>query len=80
MDLPKTNIEIPMPPVKPARPSAPSRLLALSVRQPWAWLIVNGWKNIENREWASATSDPCYLSVPQQKGPTSCPHSPTPAP
>lgn len=23
----------------------------LSVRQPWAWLIVNGWKNIENREW-----------------------------
>lgn len=24
---------------------------ALSVRQPWAWLIVNGWKNIENREW-----------------------------
>lgn len=26
-------------------------LLCLSVRQPWAWLIVNGWKNIENREW-----------------------------
>lgn len=24
---------------------------ALSVRQPWAWLIVNGWKNVENREW-----------------------------
>lgn len=24
---------------------------ALSVRQPWAWLIVNGWKNIENRTW-----------------------------
>ena len=23
----------------------------LSVRQPWAWLIVNGWKNIENRDW-----------------------------
>lgn len=23
----------------------------LSVRQPWAWLIVNGYKNIENREW-----------------------------
>ena len=22
---------------------------ALSVRQPWAWLIVNGWKPIENR-------------------------------
>lgn len=25
--------------------------VALSVRQPWAWLIVNGWKNIENRDW-----------------------------
>lgn len=24
---------------------------ALSVRQPWAWLIVNGWKDIENRDW-----------------------------
>jgi hypothetical protein len=21
----------------------------LSVRQPWAWLIVHGWKNVENR-------------------------------
>ena len=25
----------------------------LSVRQPWAWLIVNGWKNVENRYWAT---------------------------
>jgi hypothetical protein len=25
--------------------------MCLSVRQPWAWLIVNGWKNIENRYW-----------------------------
>ena len=24
---------------------------ALSIRQPWAWLIVNGHKNIENRTW-----------------------------
>ena len=24
---------------------------ALSVRQPWAWLIVNGYKDIENRDW-----------------------------
>ena len=28
-----------------------SEVLCLSVRQPWAWLIVNGWKNIENRDW-----------------------------
>ena len=25
--------------------------LALSIRQPWAWLIVNGFKDIENRTW-----------------------------
>ncbi len=25
---------------------------ALSIRQPWAWLIVNGYKDIENRSWA----------------------------
>lgn len=26
---------------------------ALSIRQPWAWLIVNGHKDIENRTWIS---------------------------
>ncbi|MDO8934199.1 MAG: ASCH domain-containing protein [Rhodocyclaceae bacterium] len=25
----------------------------LSIRQPWAWLIVNGHKDIENRTWAT---------------------------
>lgn len=24
---------------------------AISVRQPWAWLIINGGKDIENRDW-----------------------------
>lgn len=24
---------------------------ALSIKQPWAWLIVNGHKDIENRNW-----------------------------
>lgn len=24
---------------------------ALSIMQPWAWLIVNGFKDIENRDW-----------------------------
>lgn len=23
----------------------------LSIRQPWAWLIVNGYKDVENRSW-----------------------------
>ena len=25
----------------------------LSIQQPWAWAIVNGWKPIENRTWRS---------------------------
>ena len=24
---------------------------ALSIQQPWAWLIVNNYKDIENRDW-----------------------------
>lgn len=24
---------------------------ALSIRQPWAWFIVNGYKDVENRSW-----------------------------
>lgn len=30
---------------------------ALSIRQPWAWLIVHGHKCFENREWAQ--HNPC---------------------
>ncbi len=26
---------------------------ALSIRQPWAWLITQGFKDIENRTWAT---------------------------
>lgn len=26
---------------------------ALSIRQPFAWLIVNGFKNVENRKWST---------------------------
>lgn len=26
-------------------------MIALSIRQPWAWLILNGAKDIENRDW-----------------------------
>jgi hypothetical protein len=25
--------------------------VCLSIRQPWAWLVAHGWKNIENRTW-----------------------------
>lgn len=28
--------------------------VALSIRQPWAWLILHGGKDIENRKWATS--------------------------
>lgn len=33
--------------------TAPQTGLALSIQQPWAWLIVNGYKRVENRTWAT---------------------------
>lgn len=29
----------------------PPPVRALSIRQPWAWLIIHGGKNVENRTW-----------------------------
>lgn len=34
---------------------------ALSIRQPWAWLIVNGHKDIENRDWATQFRGPVLI-------------------
>lgn len=34
---------------------------ALSIRQPWAWLIVNGHKPIENRTWACGYRGPLLI-------------------
>ena len=34
---------------------------ALSIRQPWAWLIVNGYKPIENRDWATYYRGPLAI-------------------
>ena len=34
---------------------------ALSIRQPWAWLIVNGHKDIENRSWPTAFRGRIYV-------------------
>jgi hypothetical protein len=36
---------------------------ALSLMQPWAWLMVNGHKDIENRNWATL-SEVRSLSTP----------------
>lgn len=33
----------------------------LSIRQPWAWLIVNGYKDIENRTWETNLRGRIYI-------------------
>lgn len=35
--------------------------LAISVRQPWAHAIVQGWKPIENRTWSTAVRGPICI-------------------
>jgi len=34
---------------------------ALSVRQPWAWLIVLGYKDVENRTWRTRYRGPLLI-------------------
>ncbi len=40
-------------------------LRALSVRQPYAWLIVNGFKDIENRSWRTNHRGPLLIHASQ---------------
>jgi len=42
-------------------PGNASRMPALSIRQPWAWLIVNGFKDIENRDWPTKFKGPLLI-------------------
>jgi ASCH domain len=34
---------------------------AISIRQPWAWAIVEGWKDVENRTWPTAYRGPLLI-------------------
>jgi hypothetical protein len=34
---------------------------AISIRQPWAWLIVHGYKDVENRTWATKYRGPILI-------------------
>lgn len=36
-------------------------LKALSIQQPWAWLIVNGYKDVENRDWKTNVRGPVLI-------------------
>ena len=40
-----------------------SERLALSVRQPWAWAIVAGYKDIENRTWSTPYRGPLLIQA-----------------
>lgn len=48
-----TNVQGPMTKENPMK--------ALSIRQPWAWLIVQGYKDIENRNWSSGYTGPLLI-------------------
>ena len=37
------------------------RLPCLSIRQPWAWAIVNGFKDVENRDWPTKFRGPILV-------------------
>jgi hypothetical protein len=37
------------------------KLKAIFIRQPWAWLIVNGYKDIENRIWEAKLRGPVLI-------------------
>ena len=39
---------------------------ALSIRQPWAWLVVNGYKHIENRTWRTGFRGRIYVHAGQR--------------
>lgn len=40
---------------------------ALSIRQPWAWLIVNGYKDIENRSWNTKFRGPVLVHASSRR-------------
>lgn len=35
--------------------------IALSLRQPWAWLVLHGGKRIENRRWSTRVRGPFFI-------------------
>ncbi len=36
-------------------------MYALSIRQPWAWLVANGFKDVENRNWPTMHRGPVLI-------------------
>jgi hypothetical protein len=42
---------------------------AISIRQPWAWLIVQGHKTIENRSWPTRLRGPVLIHASKTASP-----------
>lgn len=42
---------------------------ALSIMQPWAWLIAHGWKDIENRSWPTMFRGPVLIHAGKRLDP-----------
>jgi hypothetical protein len=40
---------------------------ALSIRQPWAWAIVEGFKEVENRSWSTRYRGPLFIHAGLQE-------------
>ncbi len=40
---------------------------ALTIRQPWAWLVCTGYKDIENRDWFAKFRGRIYVHAGQSK-------------
>ena len=40
----------------------------LSVRQPWAWLIIHGGKDVENRAWRTHYTGPLLIHAAKTPG------------
>jgi len=39
----------------------------LSIRQPWSWLIMHNYKDVENRTWRVNTSKPSWILIHASK-------------
>jgi len=39
---------------------------ALTIKQPWAWLIIRGWKDVENRTWKTNYRGPILIHTSKQ--------------
>jgi hypothetical protein len=63
--LAREGVEVGIDPVRVSNDSVRAAIdlgaRALSVRQPWAWLIVNGFKPFENRDWSPGNPARCWL-------------------